>query len=71
VAWLGAAAWIGVLLVMYQMSCACSIPPRPPEATYLGLTATAYHLAGVYLGGALVAVAAFSRSLEGWARPAR
>jgi hypothetical protein len=64
VAWLGAAAWIGVLLVMYQVTCACSFPARPPEATYLGLTATIYHLAGVYLGGAMLAVAAFSRSLD-------
>jgi hypothetical protein len=37
--------------------------PIGPEATYLGLPATAYHLAGVYVGGALVAVAAFSRRL--------
>jgi hypothetical protein len=63
VVWLGAAAWIGVLLVWYQTACGCSYPSRPPEATYLGLTATVYHLAGLYLGGALVAVAAFSRAL--------
>ena len=61
--WLFAAAWIGGLLLMYQMACACSGPPQPDEATYLGLTATVYHLAGVYLGGALVTVAAFSRRI--------
>lgn len=61
--WLIAAGWIGVLLVMYQATCGCSMPPRPPDETYLGLTATVYHLAGVYLGGALMAVAAFSRRL--------
>ena len=61
--WLGAAVTIGALLVMYQATCGCSYPERPPEATFLGLTATVYHLAGVYLGGALMAVAAFSRAL--------
>ena len=62
--WLGAAGWLGVLLLIYQSTCACSYGgPIPPEATYLGLTATVYHLAGVYLGGALMAVAAFSRAL--------
>ncbi len=62
-AWLIAAGWIGVLLVMYQATCGCSMPVLPPEKTYLGLTATMYHLAAVYLGGALMAVAAFSRRL--------
>lgn len=64
VVWLGAAGWIGILLLMYQATCGCSMPgPVAPEQTYLGLTATAYHLAGVYLGGALMTVAAFSRRL--------
>jgi hypothetical protein len=62
-AWLIAAGWIGVLLVMYQATCGCLMPVLPPETTYLGLTATMYHLAAVYLGGALMAVAAFSRRL--------
>jgi hypothetical protein len=35
----------------------------PREATYLGLTAAVHQLAGVYLGGALMTVAAFSRSV--------
>ena len=63
VVWLGAAGWIGVLLLMERIACGCSSPPPTAEATYLGLTATVYHLLGVYLGGALVAVAAFSRRL--------
>jgi hypothetical protein len=65
VTWLGAAGWIGALLLWQQAVCGCSFPaPIAPEETYLGLTATIYHLAGVYLGGALMAVAAFSRRLE-------
>jgi hypothetical protein len=63
VTWLGAAGWIGALLLWQQALCGCSSPPPVPEETYLGLTATIYHLAGVYLGGALMAVAAFSRRL--------
>ena len=61
--WLIAAGWIAALLIWQQVTCGCSMPPPSPEETYLGLTATAYHLAGVYLGGALMAVAAFSRAL--------
>ncbi len=53
-AWVVAAVWIGVLLLMYQAMCGCSSPPRPRELTYLGLTATAYHLVGLYGGMALV-----------------
>lgn len=63
-AWLGAAGWIGVLLLWERAACGCSSPTPQPEATYLGLTAAVYHLAGVYLGGALMAVAAFSRRLR-------
>lgn len=55
--WLLAAIWIGILLVTYQAMCACSSPPRSAEATYLGLSATVYHLAGVY-GGLLFATLA-------------
>jgi len=62
--WIAAAAIIGGLLLWRQVLCGCSYPePIAPEPTYLGLIATAYHLAGVYLGGALMAVAAFSRGL--------
>jgi hypothetical protein len=55
--WLVAAIWIGVLLVMYQAM--SSRPPPAPEDTYLGLTATIYHLIGVYGGALLVAISAF------------
>ena len=55
VAWLVAAVWIGVLLVMYQSA---SRPLPEVEATYFGLTATAYHLVALYGGAVLVAVAA-------------
>lgn len=59
--WVIAAVWIGALLVWAGVLCGCSYPVRPPEATYLGLTATVYHLVGLYLGGALMFVAAYSR----------
>ena len=62
--WLVAATIIGALLIWQGVLCGCSSPPLPPEATYLGLTATAYHIAAVYLGGACMVVAAFSRSLS-------
>ncbi len=51
VAWVAGAIWIGVLLAMYQSA---SRPPPALEETYLGLTATVYHVIGVY-GGALAA----------------
>ncbi len=60
IAWVSAAIWIGGLLVMYQATCGCSrAAPTSPVQTYLGLPATAYHLAATYLGGALVVVAVF------------
>lgn len=62
--WLVAALWVGGLLVMYRVTCGCSGPAPPPEATYLGLTATIYHLVGLFLGGALMTVAVWSRSLR-------
>lgn len=65
VSWLAVGGYIGVLLLWHQAVCGCSYPaPIAPEATYLGLTATAYHLAGVFGGGALMGVAAFSRALS-------
>lgn len=58
--WLVAALWIGGLLLMYQAMCACSRPPPiAPEATYLGLTATVYHLVGLYGGLVLAGAAAW------------
>ena len=62
--WLVAGVIIGALLIWQGLLCGCSSPPLPPEARYLGLTATAYHIAAVYLGGAFMVVAAFSRSLS-------
>jgi hypothetical protein len=56
VGWVIAAIWIGVLLLMYQNA---SRPPPAPEERYLGLTATVYHLAAVYGGALLAAIAAF------------
>lgn len=61
--WIAAAFMIGGLLLWQRALCGCSMPEPVAEATYLGLTATVYHLAGVYLGGALMTVAAFSRAL--------
>ena len=58
-AWAGAAIWAGALLVWYQVACGCSSPPPVPEATYLGIPASAFHFAAAFVGGALVVVAAF------------
>ena len=62
--WLVAAGWIAVLLLMERVACGCSSPPPLPDETYVGLPATVYHVAAVYLGGALMTVAAFSRRLS-------
>ena len=63
--WLAAGGYIGVLLLWQGAVCGCSSPPPTgPEATYMGLTATVYHVAGVFGGGVLMAVAAFSRALR-------
>lgn len=56
--WLFAAIWISVLLVWYQ-AYGGDGPPPPPEQTYLGLTATVYHLVGLYGGLVLVLLAGF------------
>ena len=63
VGWVVAALAVGVLLLWYQALCACTGPVSPPKATYIGLTATVYHLAALFVGGALMTVAAFSRAL--------
>jgi hypothetical protein len=52
--WLMSAVWIGLLLLIYQPA---SRPPPEPEATYLGLTATFYHLLALYGGSLLVTIA--------------
>lgn len=62
-AWLGAAGWVGALLLWEGVACGCSSPPPMAEATYLGLTSAIYSGLAVYLGGALMVVAAFSRRL--------
>jgi hypothetical protein len=54
-AWVAGAIFIGVLLVMYQSA---SRPPPLDENTYIGLTATVYHVIGVYGGALLVSIAA-------------
>lgn len=68
VVWVAGAIFVGGLLLWYQALCACSGPVPPPEARTSALTATTYHLVAIFLGGALMAVAAFSRSLAPAAR---
>ncbi len=55
--WLIAAVAIGALLLYFQA--AASRPEPTPEATYLGLTATTYHLVALYGGAILVTLSAF------------
>jgi hypothetical protein len=62
--WAGAAAWVGVLLVMSVTVWQASSPPPGPEATYVGLPATIYHLVGLYGGAAFMLAAAFAA--DGW-----
>ncbi len=57
--WVLAAVWVGVLLVMSVTVWQASSPPPRPEDTYLGLTATVYHLVGLYAGAALMLLSAF------------
>jgi hypothetical protein len=65
--WLLVAVWVGVLLLMFLRG--ASMPERGPEATYLGLTATVYHLIGLYGGVVLVLISAFGP--ERWFRRSR
>ena len=60
-AWLLAALWIGVLLLMFEVACGCSGPPPPPTTLYLGLPGTIYHLLGLYGGLVLILASAFGR----------
>ena len=55
-AWLIAAVWIDLLLGWYQA--VASRTPPTPEATYLVLTATVYHLIALHGGALLVMLAA-------------
>jgi len=58
--WGLAAAWVAVLLVMSVTVWQASSPAPQPQATYLGLTATVYHVVGLFGGAALVLVSAFA-----------
>lgn len=66
IAWVIGAIWIGVLLQTYQP---VSGGPQAPEETYLGLTATAYHVSAVYGGALAVLIAAFGP--RSWPTPWR
>jgi hypothetical protein len=57
--WLLAAVWAGVLLLWYVISGGDG-PAPPPEATYLGLTATTYHLIGLFGGAVFALICAFA-----------
>lgn len=46
--WLFAAIWIAVLLLWYRASVRASDAPPGIEQAYLGLTASVYHLVGLY-----------------------
>ncbi len=67
VLWLIAGIWIGGLLLMVATHVMeASGPPPAPEATYLGLTATVYHVLGLY--GGLLAVMASAWGPGRWFR---
>jgi hypothetical protein len=57
--WVLAAVWVGVLLLMSVTVWQASGPPPRPEDTYLGLTATVYHVVGLYGGVALILASTF------------
>ena len=58
IVWSVAALWVAALLVAFQAS---SSPPAELGQTYVGLTATVYHVVGMYAGGVLVLLLAFGR----------
>lgn len=58
VTWLVAAIWVGALLWVHQVFGGDGPMPEP-AATYLGLAATVYHLAGLYGGLPLVLLGTF------------
>jgi hypothetical protein len=62
--WLVAAVWVGMLLAIDKLIGGDG-PIPAPEATYLGLTATVYHLVGLYGGLPLVLAGAFG-AIERW-----
>ncbi|MSP56000.1 MAG: hypothetical protein EXR69_10410 [Myxococcales bacterium] len=55
VVWLIAGVWIDVLLLMFHWA---SRPAPKVEATYLGVTATVYHLVALHLGAILLTASA-------------
>lgn len=55
--WVVAAAWVGVLLVMANTVWQAASPPPRPEQSFLGIPATAYYVAALYGGTALMALA--------------
>ncbi len=59
-AWAVAAVWVGGLLLLVVAVWSSSGPTPVPEATYLGLPATVFHLAGLYGGFVLVLTATFA-----------
>ncbi len=63
--WLISAVWVGALLLTVMTT---SSPPPQPENTYLGLTATVYHVIGLYGGVALMLVSTFAP--DRWFGPA-
>ena len=68
--WTVAALWVGALLFMAGTVWQSSSTASPgPEATYLGLTATVYHVLGLYGGWILVMVAAARPVEAGKAAP--
>lgn len=58
--WFVAALWVGVLLLMFRPWDGDFAAPRPPEATYLGLTATVYHVVGLFGGMTLTLLSVFA-----------
>ena len=58
--WGLAATWVAVLLVMSVTVWQASSPPPQPEALYAGLTATVYHVVGLFGGAVLVMLSAFA-----------
>ena len=62
--WGVAATWVAVLLVMSVTVWQASGPPPQPAALYLGLTATVYHVIGLFGGAVLMLISAFAP--PGW-----
>lgn len=57
--WTLAAVWAGTLLLMAGLIWQASSPPPQPEGLYAGLTATVYHVIGLFGGCLLVLIATF------------